>query len=87
MKNRVAAGHGLFQGGGVAEITDGGFGTEAFDVLEIAGCTNQEAEIGTLPGENAGNVGAEESGSASEEEFQEGFSVVRSQFSLLGARC
>jgi hypothetical protein len=58
MEDGFAAGHGFFQGGGIAEIAGDGFGFEAFQIFEITGGANEQAEAGALLGESAGYVGA-----------------------------
>jgi hypothetical protein len=48
VEHDLGAGHGLFQRRGVAEIAGRGFGFQAFDILQVAGWANKQAEIGSL---------------------------------------
>jgi hypothetical protein len=74
--------HGFFQRGGIAEVSGGGFGGKAFEVFQITGGADEQAKLCAPFRESAGDVGAEKSGGACEENFQKQFSVLSSQFSV-----
>jgi hypothetical protein len=54
VEDYVAACHCFFNRRGIAQVAGCGIGVQAFEVLQIAGCANQQAQIGSLFGENAG---------------------------------
>src|SRR5579863_405949 len=74
VKYGVAAGDGFVERGRSAEVAGGGFGVESFEIFQIAGRAYKQAELCALARQDASNVGAEESRSASYEDLQEKFS-------------
>jgi hypothetical protein len=60
----------------VAQVTGRGLGLQAFEILQIAGGANEQAQIGPLLGQNAGHMRAEESGCACDESSHAGNSQL-----------
>jgi len=79
MKDRVAAGNCVVERRGIAEVASGSLGVQAFQIFQVAGRAHEQAQVSALRGQNARDVGAEESGGACEKGFQEQFSVFNSQ--------
>lgn len=48
MQDGVAPFEGIFQPFGLEEMTNNGFAPDAFEVLEVAGFADEEAEVGAL---------------------------------------
>jgi hypothetical protein len=71
MKDHVAAGNRLFQRVSVAEIAYYSIRLQSQDIFRVAGRADQEAEIGSLLGQNSGYVAAHETGCACDESFHE----------------
>jgi hypothetical protein len=76
VKDGIAASDCFFEGSRVAQIAGRRFGVKPLKIFKIAGRTDEQAQLRALLGENAGDVGAKESGSASNESFQNEFSIL-----------
>ena len=69
MDHGFAAGERGLERCGVGEIADERFAADAFEVGEVAGFADEEAEIGAFGGERPGHMMADETGGACEEDF------------------
>ena len=54
---------------GSAEVADVGVAGDAFEILEIAGFADEQAQLCAFSGESLGHVMADESGGACKKDF------------------
>jgi len=74
MKDGVAASHGSLKRYSIPQVSGGRLSSvQLLKVMEIAGGTHKQAQTRPLIRENASDMGAEKSGSACNECFQEDF--------------
>src|SRR5579859_2315506 len=71
VKYRVASKHSLLQRRRIAQVAGRSFGVQSFKIFQIAARADKQAQLRSLPSENASDMRAEKSGSACDESFQE----------------
>jgi len=83
VEDGITCGEGRFQAFGLEQIADNSLAANAFEVVEVAGFADEEAEVGAVSGQCFRYVVANESGGACDKNFHRVFSgsIVKPQAS------